>query len=134
MYTAHGTNELFFPLLCTVMCDTPEALCAVCKMRGLAPLLQKPCWSCNVSGVELNLIREYDKNNFKELCTKIQQWNQALVTETGVQTALIEAKQQSMYIVEVLLIFLVGFFIYYLGCDINQFCKYLLTYIYFSLY
>lgn len=100
MYTAGNKQQLFLPILCTFLGDTPEAQRAACMLIGGA-VLQRACWTCEVSGHDLNLCRDYEQRNFEELKLKIQKWTKALIKNDKITQTKQEAKQESMYINEV---------------------------------
>lgn len=103
MYTAaNAEGEIFIPVLATFLGDTPEALRAACMMLGNACLLSQACWTCRVSGAELNLLQQFQKRNYIELLQKVRKWNDACTQGVGVAQAKEEAKSESMYIMEVI--------------------------------
>jgi hypothetical protein len=114
MYTAGNDHPTpFFPILCTDMGDIPEAQRAACMMLGGAHLLQKPCWTCGISGVDLNLVQACEKRDFEALKIKIQNWNASLLVNTNVSQVLEEAKSESMYVMEVMYFLCSNFFVFF---------------------
>jgi hypothetical protein len=89
------------PLLMAHLADTPEAMRAACLFTGAYNRLKKACWTCTVSGSELNKIDSWPVRDFGLLHDKIKDWMQQLLEPGNVGKVDDACAAESVFLIDV---------------------------------
>lgn len=98
-----GSKKSLFvlPVLAAWLADTPEAMRAACSYNGMYHRLQKACWTCTISGPELNVIGNWNTRNFPELHAKFPLWVAQLLIPGQMKVIDSYCAAESTYLVDV---------------------------------